>query len=74
MGKYSGKNDIESGVELIVKNDVETSYGILKSGSKVILQEVTHFPTSYKVKDDKGKIWLLRTYEAEKVENDSKSD
>tara|TARA_A100001011_G_scaffold399740_2_gene509955 strand:+ start:66 stop:290 length:225 start_codon:yes stop_codon:yes gene_type:complete len=74
MGKYSGKNDIESGEELIVKIDVETSYGILKSGSIVILQEVTHFPTSYKVKDDKGKIWLLRTYEAEKVENDSKSD
>ena len=74
MGKYSGKNDIETGLELIVNNDIETSYGTLKSGSKVILQEVTHFPTSYKVKDDNGKIWLLRTYEVEKVENNQKSD
>tara|TARA_Y100001935_G_C17262200_1_gene487059 strand:- start:1174 stop:1392 length:219 start_codon:yes stop_codon:yes gene_type:complete len=69
--KYSGKNDIEAGVEFIVNNDVVTSYGTLKTGTKVILQEVTHFPTSYKVKDDSGKIWLLRTYEVEKIESES---
>tara|TARA_Y100001970_G_C13845640_1_gene656693 strand:- start:460 stop:690 length:231 start_codon:yes stop_codon:yes gene_type:complete len=71
MGKYLGKNDFEKGTEFKVNKDIVTSYGTLLCGQKVTLMEVTHFPTSYKVIDEKGKSWLLRTYDVNELEKTS---
>ena len=67
MAKYSGKNNFDKGTEFKVIKNIITSYGSLDSGTKVTLIEITHFPTSYKVLDENGKKWLLRTYEVEKI-------
>tara|TARA_B100000700_G_C14837769_1_gene757665 strand:- start:753 stop:983 length:231 start_codon:yes stop_codon:yes gene_type:complete len=74
MGKYLGKNDFEKGTEFKVVKDINTSYGILLRGQKVTLIEVTHFPTSYRVIDENGKDWLLRTYDVEELEKSSLSE
>ena len=63
MGKYTGKNDLERGTMLEIIKNIERSYGKLNVGSRVTLIEVTHFPTSYKVIDESGKSWILRTYD-----------
>ena len=63
MAKYTGKNDLERGVMLEIIKNIERSFGTLNVGSRVTLIEVTHFPTSYKVIDEYGKSWILRTYD-----------
>ena len=70
MGKYVGKNDLERGSLLEVIKRIDSSYGVLEQGSKVTLIEVTHFPTSYRVIDQTGKSWTLRTYDVKLVKND----
>jgi len=67
MGKYLGKNDFDKGTKFLVNKDIVTSYGTLSIGQKVTLLEVTHFPTSYKVLDENGKEWLLRTYDVDEL-------
>ena len=69
MGKYFGKNDLEKGSLLEVVKSIEYSYGTLKNGSEVTLVEVTHFPTSYKVIDQTGKSWILRTHDVKLIKN-----
>ena len=68
MSKYLGKNDFDKGTEFLVNKDIVTSFGTLFLGQKVTLLEVTHFPTSYRVLDDNGKKWLLRTYDVQELE------
>ena len=63
MGKYTGKNDLERGTMLEIIKNIERSFGTLNVGSRVTLIEVTHCPTSYKVIDESGKSWILRTYD-----------
>ena len=72
MGKYLGKNDFDKGTEFLVNKNIVTSYGTLFAGQKVILLEVTHFPTSYKVLDENGKEWLLRTYDVDELSQTTK--
>ena len=72
MGKYLGKNDFDKGTEFLVNKNIVTSYGTLFTGQKVILLEVTHFPTSYKVLDENSKEWLLRTYDVDELSQTTK--
>ena len=67
MGKYFGKHDLETGAELKIIREVKTSYGTLHFGELVTLLEVTHFPTTYSVKDRNGQTWMVRTFDVEEV-------
>ena len=67
MGKYIGKHDLETGAALKIIHEVETSYGTLHSGELVTLLQVTHFPTTYSVKDRNGQTWMVRTFDVEEV-------
>ncbi len=67
MAKYNSKHDLEKGTELQVLNEIQTSYGVLKQGDVVTLVEVTHYPTTYSVRDKSGQSWMLRTYDVEEA-------
>ena len=65
MAKYSSKHDLEKGTLLKILRNIKTAYGTLALGQVVKLIEVTHFPTSYTVKDESNQTWMLRTHDVE---------
>jgi hypothetical protein len=65
--KYKAKHDIQTGTKLKLIKEKFTSYGLLKMGEIVILEEITHFPTRFTVKDNQGKNWNLFSYDFEVI-------
>jgi len=63
--KYKAKFDIQTGAKLKLIKEKFTSYGLLKIDEIVILEEITHFPSRFKVKDNNGKNWILFSYDFE---------
>ncbi len=63
--KYQAKHSIQIGSKLKVKKEKFTSYGLLNMDEIVILEEITHFPSRFKVKDNNGKSWILFSYDFE---------
>ena len=56
--KYYSMNEVPVGTKMTVKN----------TGEGVVLLEVKHFPTSFKTKNEDGKIKIYFTYEVN-IEN-----
>lgn len=53
--KYFSMNEVPIGTEMLVK----------KTSKKVVLLEIQHFPTTFKVKDEDNNIDSFYTYEVD---------
>ena len=65
--KYKAKHDIENGTNLKIVKEKTTSYGNLKIGEVVTLEEITHFPTRFNVVDNSGQKWVIFSYDFEEI-------
>ena len=64
----SEHSGVQKGMKFKITKPHHEVLGDLEEGSVLELESIAHYPTRYRLKDQKGNIWTLPTHSVQKIE------
>ncbi len=58
---------VNAGTSFIMIKEHQEVQGTLDEGVEVVLDSIVHFPTRYRLKDDKGRIWTVPIHSVKQI-------